>query len=161
MQEALAPGQERFILIAGVNQQTVVDVRREGDEFLYGLSLEGDGTVPLAFAQLANVTTYFVEEVHGSLPNNGDVQRAVIDLLETGRTKVLDTSWTPSRGGLLREARAADLAPEPFDGRRGGRVSQSELRHLVEEFAAPLSRGPGRPRYRLPRRSSSSVTSPS
>ncbi len=141
--EALAPGQERFILIAGVNQQTVVNVRREGDEFLYGLSLEGDGTVPLAFAQLVNVTTYFVEEVHGSLPNNGDVQRAVIDLLETGRTKVLDTSWTPSRGGMLREAHAAELAPEPFDGRRGGRVSQSELRHLVEEFAAPLSRGPG------------------
>lgn len=141
--DALAAGRNRFILIAGINQETIVSVRRDGDELLYGLSLEGDGTVPLAFAQLANVTTYFVEEEHGSLPNNSAVQRAVIDLLETGRTSVLKTSWTPGRRGVLREAPAAQLAPEPFDGRRGDRVSRSELRRLVEEFAAPPHRAGG------------------
>lgn len=117
-----------------------MSVRREDDKFLYGLSFEGDGTVPLAFAQLANVKTYFVEEGHGSLPNNGEVERAVIDLLETGRTSVLETSWTPSRRGVLREVPAARLAPEPFNGRTGGHVSQSEFRNLLDEFAAPPHR---------------------
>ena len=110
VQDALAPGQDRFLLIAGVNQDTIVSVRREGDEFLYGISKEGDGTVPLAFAQLPNVTTYFVEDEHGSLPNNGDVARAVIDLLETGRTRVLKTEWMPSRRGIVHEVRSAELA---------------------------------------------------
>ena len=36
-----------------------------------------DGTVPMAFAELPGMKTFYVEESHGSLPNNGAVGRAV------------------------------------------------------------------------------------
>ena len=115
-------GNDRFTLVAGINQETVVSVRREGDEFVYTTSVDGDGTVPLAFAQLDGVTTYLVEEQHGSLANNVDVARAVIDLVETvSRNNAFPTTWTPGRRGALREVRAADIAPAPYGGRRGGR----------------------------------------
>jgi hypothetical protein len=133
----LAPGNDRFTLIAGINQETVVNVRREGDEFVYTTSLEGDGTVPLALAQLEGVETFFVEEAHGSLANNADVARAVIDLVATARTAVLPTTWSPGRRGALREVRAADLAPAPYGGRRGAQISPREVREMLSDFAAP------------------------
>lgn len=139
IQGLLAPAQEGFVLIAGVDQETVVSARREGDAFLYGISREGDGTVPLALARLAETVTYFVEEAHGSLPNNRKVQQAVIDLLETGRAR-LPTEWTPTTRGVLREVPGEALAPVPFDGRTGKEVTQRELRHLIDELAAPPPR---------------------
>jgi hypothetical protein len=135
----LAPNDDRFVLIAGINQQTIVAVRREGDEFVFSQSLEGDGTVPLAFAQLDGVKTWFVEEEHGSLPNNGDVADAVIEIIETGATTVLPTEWTPSRRGEPRDLTRDDLARMPFGRRTGTEITRRELRHLVEEFAAPAA----------------------
>ncbi len=134
---AVLPG--RFTLIAGVDQETVVGVRREGGEFRFAVSREGDGTVPLALARLDGVTTYYVEKEHGSLPNSSRVTGAVIDLLETGCTGRLPTQWASARPGETWEVRASDLAPEPFDGRRGKAVSAREVRHLAEEFAAPAA----------------------
>ncbi|MGD9262040.1 MAG: alpha/beta fold hydrolase, partial [Desulfobacterales bacterium] len=133
----LAPGRDRFTLIAGINQDTIVDVHRELEQFVFIASKEGDGTVPLSFAELEDATTYYVEEQHGSLPNNADVIRAVIDLLETGRTENLPTSWTPQRLGQRRTVRGDELARIPFDERTGKNISPRELRHLLDEFAAP------------------------
>jgi len=133
----LAPGRDRFTLIAGINQNTIVDVHREAEQFVFIESKEGDGTVPLLFAELEDTTTYYVEEQHGSLPNNGDVIGAVIDLLETGSTENLPTGWTPQRLGQRREVRGAELVKIPFDERTGKNISPRELRHLLEEFAAP------------------------
>jgi hypothetical protein len=136
--EALAPGSDLFTLIAGINQETVVNVRREGNDFVYSTSMEGDGTVPLVFAQLEGVKTYFVEEEHGSLPNNADVSRAVIDLIETSRTTVLSTTWSPRMRGMLREVRGEDLVlQDPYEGRRGEQISPRELRQILREFMAP------------------------
>ena len=102
VQQSLAKADERFVLIAGVNQETVVGLRMESDEFAYDQSLEGDGTVPLAFAELSGATTYYVQESHGSLPDNLSVGRAVADLLESGSTTTLPTQWTPARRGVTR-----------------------------------------------------------
>lgn len=135
--DALAAGQPRFTLIAGVNQETVVGVRREGDDFVFQTSPAGDGTVPLDFAELEDTTTYYIEEEHGSLPNNGEVIKAVIDVMETGATSRLPTDWAPRQRAAPRERSGEQLAPTPFDGRRGKQVSPRELRHLLEEFAAP------------------------
>lgn len=135
----LQPGQEqgKFTLIAGINQETVVGVRREGDEFIYAQSREGDGTVPLTLALLDGVPTYYIEESHGSLPNNSDVGRAVIELLETGQTGVLPMQWHPVQRGVIRELRASELAPVPYDARTGEKISQREKRYLLEELVAP------------------------
>jgi pimeloyl-ACP methyl ester carboxylesterase len=135
--EHLAPNDERFVLIAGINKETVVGVHRTSDSFVFTQSLEGDGTVPLAFAQLDGVKTYYIEEQHGSLANNGDVAEAVIDILESGSTDVLKTTWTPKRRGVSWEVTGARLAPVPFDERTGKDVSRHEVRHLLDEFAAP------------------------
>ena len=139
--EALAPGNDLFTLIAGINQETVVNVRREGNDFVYTTSMEGDGTVPLAFAQLDGVKTYYIEEEHGSLPNNADVARAVIDLIESSRTTVLSDTWSPMMRGMMREIRGEDLVlQEPYGGRRGEQISPREHRQILRELMAPAVR---------------------
>jgi len=142
--KGLADADERFFLIAGVNQETATSLRREGDEFVYDLSLDGDGTVPLDFAELPGAKTYYVEESHGSLPNNGTVERAVMDLLETGSTTVLPDHWTRSTRGPVRSVRDHELRVPAFEGRRGPELSQREVRHLIEEVASPVAHETGR-----------------
>lgn len=137
----LASNDERFVLIAGINKDTVVGVHRTGDSFVFTQSLEGDGTVPLALAQLDGIKTYFIEEDHGSLPNNGEVAKAVVDVLETGATNVLMTTWTPKRRGASWDIPGEQLTPVPFGKRTGKDINRRELRHLLEEFAAPAASG--------------------
>jgi len=137
LQQGLAPADDRFVLIAGVNQETITGLRLEGDEFVYEYSAEGDGTVPLRFAQMPGLKTYYVEESHGSLPNNGDVERAVIDILDTGSTAVLPQEWTPSRRRQVRQFRDQELRAAAFDGRRGEALRDSEIRSILEELVAP------------------------
>jgi pimeloyl-ACP methyl ester carboxylesterase len=74
-----APDQ-RFALIAGHGQDTVVDLRCRKGKLEFGRSHAGDGTVPLALAHWPGLPAWYVEESHGSLPGNADVGRAVIDL---------------------------------------------------------------------------------
>jgi CHAT domain-containing protein len=139
VQSSLSPGRDRFFLIAGVGQKTVVNARAEAGahEFTYETSNEGDGTVPLELCLLPGIEkTWYVEESHGSLPNNGTVGRAVIDILEKGDTSVLTDSHSPDRAGL-RSIRERDLRVDPFDGRRAGVLGSDELRHLLDEVASP------------------------
>ncbi|MBI3390892.1 MAG: alpha/beta fold hydrolase [Deltaproteobacteria bacterium] len=135
---SLAKADERFVLIAGVNQETTTGVKLDGAEFVYEQSLEGDGTVPLALAQLENTKTYFVEESHGSLPNNGAVERAVIDLLRGDATSALPDQWSPTRRGAIRLLRESAF-PQPAK-RRGGEASASDVRRLLSDLAAPDAR---------------------
>jgi len=135
----LAPGGERMTLVAGINQQTIVSVSSQGGEFLYLESVAGDGTVPLALAQLDGVRTFYAEDEHGSLPSNRNVIRAVIDILRRGTTDLLPTDWSPRRRDT-RELREADIVEVPFDGRRGERVSAGEVRHLLDGFASAPQR---------------------
>jgi hypothetical protein len=135
----LAPGDERFFLVAGVNQETVVGLRLKDAEFCYDVSPDGDGTVPLAFARLAGIPeaqTYYVEEGHGSLPNNGSVESAVIDLLASGRTIALPTVRPPAQRAMrtVSESQLREMA------RRApgvGQLGTSDFRHLLDAVAAP------------------------
>ncbi|MCG8583395.1 MAG: hypothetical protein MI757_01620, partial [Pirellulales bacterium] len=136
--EKLLGGSDQMTLIAGVGQETTTDMRVVSGQFEYESSFEGDGTVPLEFAILPNVVTHYIEEAHGSLPNNKEVIRSVIDLLETGTTDRLPTSWSPRRRGIIARRDDGQLASkEPFDGRTGRELSPREVRHLIDEFAAP------------------------
>ena len=139
VQQSLAPADDRFCLIAGVNQETVVGAHMEGDEFSYDLSMEGDGTVPLALAELPGAKTYFVDESHGSLPNNRQVAKAVDDILATGATSNLPDWWEPSRAGFTRVLHDRDFKEIDYDGTRGRALSLREQRQLLEELVSPVS----------------------
>ncbi|MGE0580827.1 MAG: CHAT domain-containing protein [Steroidobacteraceae bacterium] len=103
----LAPGDARMTLIAGHARPTVTGLQRTGADFEYLVTRNGDGTVPLALAELPGVRTYYVREGHSELTTNGTVASAVIDLLRTGRTQRLSTSRpAPTRAA----ARIADSA---------------------------------------------------
>jgi CHAT domain-containing protein len=143
VQKGLAPGADNQYLIAGVDQRTAVGLTRGDDgAFAYTYSLAGDGTVPLDFARLPGIkATYYIAESHGSLPNNKLVGRAVLDLLGRGETGVLPSSYSPAT-----RATAVETVPEErlrvpyYEGRRGGMLSQSELRHVIDEVASPDAR---------------------
>lgn len=137
--EALAPADSRFFLIAGVNQDTVVGLRVSGNEFEYEVSPDGDGTVPLEFARLANIPAnqiYYVEAGHGSLPNNGAVESAVIDLLSSGTTAALPAQRPPANRAarFVSEGKLREMA-EQASGI--GQLGSADYRHLLDAVAAP------------------------
>jgi hypothetical protein len=128
----LPPPDERFRLIAGFGQDTVLGLRRAGRRLEFGRGPAGDGTVPLALAQWPGLKTWYVEESHGSLPGNADVGRAVVDLAQGGTTAVLP-AVLPRRRGVptlwqedLREAPAPKVA--------WGDLSEREQREFLHEF---------------------------
>ncbi len=142
---ALADGDKDFWLIAGVDQDTIVGAELDADkkEFTYLTSTEGDGTVPLAFALLDNVKTYFVAEEHGALPNNSSVADAVDEIIRTDATTILlDTRArraTPARRRisetqLIKAAKAQQV--------RGAPTAHDE-RHLLDEFLSVDSKDRG------------------
>lgn len=132
----LAPPDERFTVIAGVNQETPTGVRSQGDRFIYRVSMDGDGTVPLDLALLADTRTFFVEEAHGSLANHAAVQQAVVDLLRQGHSDALPTTRPAVRGGVQREVDESALRRD-YDLPRGQVPSASQARRLLEEVASP------------------------
>jgi len=128
-------------LIAGINQETVTDLRMENGEFVYTLSTEGDGTVPLKLALLPGAQTYYIEEAHGSLPNNKRVAEAVGEILTRGETSVLPAEWTSRPEGPIRTIADSTLKAEAvMEGRRGRELPPSEVRNLIRELASPEAR---------------------
>ncbi len=120
----LADADERFYLIAGTGRNTLVSAHKADRGFVYTENDAGDGTVPLDMAQLPGTKTFFTKASHGSLPNNGRVTRAVIDLLRSGDTNELPDSFSPTRGSprqvLESQAftRAAGTDPTGLEGKR-------------------------------------------
>jgi CHAT domain-containing protein/pimeloyl-ACP methyl ester carboxylesterase len=142
VQRRLAPADNRFFLIAGVDQETVTGLQRDpAGGFTYSVSNAGDGTVPLEFARLPETPTFYISEGHGSLPNNRMVGQAVLDLLDRGETTVLPRTYDgEARAADVRQVREDDLRIDPYAGRRGALLSQRELRTMLEEVAAPYAR---------------------
>ena len=139
VQERLAKADKRFSLIAGVNQETTTGLVLENRTFQYELSREGDGTVPLIFAELPGATTYYVEESHGSLPNNRAVGRAVSDILQTGGTKELSRSWVRRGEYPVRLISEEKLKRAPFKDKRGNYLTVQERRELLSELVSPIA----------------------
>lgn len=143
VQQTLAEGQKTFFLIAGVDQKTVVGVKRDAaGSFVYDFSQAGDGTVPLDFARLPNIAaTYYIAESHGSLPNNAVVAQAVSEILAKDATaRLSDTYAGATRTAAVESVPERALRTDPYQGRTRGMLSQSELRTLIDEVAAPTAR---------------------
>lgn len=151
-QELLAPARDGFHLIAGVNEGTVTDLRIEDGELVYVETPDGDGTVPLTFAELPGATTHYVEESHGSLPNHRDVARAVADLLLRGETEALPLERPARRQTAPRAVRHSDLlGAGAAEGRRGEEPSPRVFRRLLDPVASAQARnGAGAPVQTLP-----------
>ena len=92
----LAPADERFIVIAGANQETVTAVARRRDDFLYTITRHGDGTVPTASALLPGARTYYTGAAHSELTRDKSIAQAIADLLRTGKTRRLPTRRAPT-----------------------------------------------------------------
>ncbi|MDJ0837244.1 MAG: CHAT domain-containing protein [Acidobacteriota bacterium] len=140
VQAALPQPDERFRLIMGVNRETVVNMTAVDGAFRFETSMEGDGTVPNFLSKCPGLPTYYVEESHGSLANNRKVAKAVIELLESGKTSVLPTSWSASRRGTVNRLTEKDFDTEVFDGRRGKQITTRDVRYMLSEFVAPAKR---------------------
>jgi pimeloyl-ACP methyl ester carboxylesterase len=139
--DTLAPGDSRFFLIAGVNQDTVVGLQTKDGEFSYEVSPDGDGTVPLVFARLANIPedqVYYVEAGHGALPNNGAVESAAIELLSSGHTAALPNVRPPAQRAarMVTESQIREMAKRAPGV---GQLGSADYRHLLDAVAAPPS----------------------
>ncbi len=136
----LAPANDRFHLIAGINQDTVTGLELRDNQFIYTESRAGDGTVPLAFALLDGASTHYVEESHGSLPNHPQVARAVADLLRTGQTTELPTTWTISRAAVVRKLNDQQLRSAVSTKKRDQPPAPPEARELLARFCSTTTR---------------------
>jgi pimeloyl-ACP methyl ester carboxylesterase len=94
----LAPIDSRMVHIVGVNQETVIGLRRTAAGFEYAMDRNGDGTVPLALARVPKLQCYFVDEAHADLANNARVIQAVIDVVRSGRSDALPQRWRAKSG---------------------------------------------------------------
>ncbi len=166
VQDHLAPfdlDEHHWTLVAGVNQKTVTGAKFDAvkDEVVFESTSAGDGTVPLRFALVEGMPTYFVEESHGQLANHATVARAVADILDHGATEALSTVPPPERraaperisdAALRRQDPFADLAPareivevrRPAKGVRG-RLTSADLRGVIANFVGPGSARPTSP----------------
>jgi pimeloyl-ACP methyl ester carboxylesterase len=110
----LAAVDSRMVHIVGVNQETVVGLRRAAAGFEYAMDRNGDGTVPLLLARLPKLKCYFVDEAHADLANNPRVIQAIIDLVRRGRTVALPERWR-ARPGVVRHIDDVQLRLEGND----------------------------------------------
>ena len=118
-----------MVQIVGVNRQTVVSVRRTPAGFEYGSTPHGDGTVPLAMAQVPGLETFYAEESHGNLASSPRIIEAIVDLIRAGTTRGLSVALRAAAGPgaahrrctVARDRRRKDrLAPARLGAARGG-----------------------------------------
>ncbi len=130
--EALPAPDQRFALIAGYGQDTVLGLRRRNKKIEFGRGPAGDGTVPLALAHGPGLPTWYAEESHGSLPGNADVGRAVVDLARGDTTTALPHVLPRHRGAATlwqEDTRAAPAAKVDWND-----LSERDQRGFLREF---------------------------
>jgi pimeloyl-ACP methyl ester carboxylesterase len=132
----LAPADRRMTLIAGVQQHTVSAMRRVGGEFLFEVTRNGDGTVPLSLALLRGARTYYVAEGHTELPSNGQVIAALVDVLKAGKTSRLPRQWRQSRAAA-RVLRESDLRSTQTISHDWDALDAATQRELLEGIVFP------------------------
>jgi hypothetical protein len=122
--------------IVGVHQETATQARKGRKGFAYGITRDGDGTVPRALAEWPGADTWYVQERHGNLTKNESVCKAVIDLLKAGRTKRLSREPPVASREVLRWVSDSELR-RGTTGHHKGKVlwqqlSLDERRRILE-----------------------------
>jgi hypothetical protein len=131
----LPPPDPCFALIAGTGHKTPTGLRLRDGQLEFRHSDDGDGTVPLALAQCADLVPWYTQVEHGRLPADETVTRAVIELLEHGTTDLLprERDDVSRRGTWTAEDTGDEAAGELF----WDDLSGPEQRLFLREFAAP------------------------
>jgi pimeloyl-ACP methyl ester carboxylesterase len=142
--QRLAAADERCVVIAGTNQDTVVAATVSGSQFAYSIRRDGDGTVPLASAHWPGARTWFVEETHGGLTLNTTVLAAVDDLLRSGQTDRLSQQAPGATPAGERVVTDEELRSQAIAKVRWESLSLESRRRILEpvltaEFLAPSS----------------------
>jgi len=132
---------DRCLVIAGVRQDTVTSLTSTGSEFAFGLTPQGDGTVPLALAVRPGERAWYVGEQHGGLPNNGRVIAGVVDLLRTGATKRLASSASRTRSLVVRRVSETALRRVAPHKVKWQHLSPDARRRLLEPVVSPEFHG--------------------
>ena len=132
---------DRCLVIAGVRQDTVTTLSSSGDEFEFGVSPQGDGTVPLALAVRPGERAWYVGEKHGGLPNNGRVIAGVVDLLRTGDTQRLSASASRARSHVVRQVSETALRRVAPHKVKWQHLSPDARRRLLEPVVSPEFHG--------------------
>jgi hypothetical protein len=138
-------GDHRCLVIAGVRQDTVTSLSSTGREFDFGLTPQGDGTVPLALAVRPGEPAWYVGEKHGGLPNNGRVIAAVVDLLRTGATQRLAAAASRSRRPGVRQVSETALRRVAPHKVKWQHLSPDARRRLLEPVVSPEFHGTVQP----------------
>jgi pimeloyl-ACP methyl ester carboxylesterase len=103
--KTLSNGDERFVNIVGWGQETVTRATRRNGEFVYTITRQGDGTVPVSSAELPRARNYYTTVAHSELARDPIVAQAIADVLRTGETQKLRNKLSP--GGKA-QARISD-----------------------------------------------------
>jgi len=145
-QQRLAPADGRFATIAGVGQETVTAIARRREDFLYTLTRHGDGTVPVASAELEGARCAYAHVAHSELTRDPVVAAAVVDLLKSGTTARLPRRWASASRARARVS-DAQLRRSHLDKVDWGALTPEQRRLFLENLNEP-------PRFtlRVPRR---------
>lgn len=132
----LAPADGRFHIIIGCNHLTATRVARSEDDFEYEYTLRGDGTVPIALAQLEGAHQRYVECDHSDLPLSDRVIAGTIDLLKSGSTRRFAVK-PPLRSSARRRVRDSELRQEYLGKIDWPHMSPEERRLFLDNLNEP------------------------
>ena len=135
----LAPADGRFHSVIGCNRLTATRVARRDDDFEYEYTLRGDGTVPIALAQLDGAQPRYVDCDHSDLPLSERVIAGTIDLLKSGSTRRF-AAKPRVRSASRRRVRDAELRQEYQGKIDWPRMSPEERRVFLDTLNEPPRR---------------------
>ena len=135
----LAPADARFQLVVGCNRITATSVGVRDGDFEYEYSLRGDGTVPIALAELDGARHRYIDCGHSDLPLSDRVIAGTVDLLRTGSTRRF-AAKPRIRSGSRARVRDAELRQEYQGKVDWPHMSPEERREFLDTLNEPPRR---------------------
>ena len=140
----LAPADDRFHLVVGCNRITATGVTLRDGDFEYEYSLRGDGTVPIALAELEGARHRYLDCGHSDLPLSDRVIAGTLDLLKSGSTRRFAAKPRIRRAARAR-VRDAELRQEYQGKVDWPHMSPEERRIFLDTLNEPPRRLRPRP----------------
>jgi pimeloyl-ACP methyl ester carboxylesterase len=140
----LAAADARFIVVIGCNRITATGVSLRDGDFEYEYSLRGDGTVPIALAELEGARHRYLDCGHSDLPLSDRVIAGTLDLLKTGTTRRFTARPRIARATRAR-VRDAELRQEYQGKVDWPHMSPEERRIFLDTLNEPPQRLRPRP----------------